>query len=200
MPPAPRSPEPEDALVVGDHDEPHVVVRAVAQDLRDPVAIVRRDPGAARAAQDVAELLAGAPDGRRVDDRQQLLEVLGQDPVEERGVAVLERRQADVLLERSSLRRRRSSSRATCSSMVMTRSGSRPRRPNASRSSAVKAKSLVNSRLREQGGAAERDLGRPAGGDGVVRRRQRAHRCLEDTQRHVVWGLRRRRDRRAALV
>ena len=40
------------------------------------------------------------PDGRRVDDRQQLLEVLGQDPVEERRVAVLERRQADVLLER----------------------------------------------------------------------------------------------------
>ena len=40
------------------------------------------------------------PDRGRVDDRQQLLEVLGQDPIEEGRVAVLQRRQADVLLQR----------------------------------------------------------------------------------------------------
>ena len=39
------------------------------------------------------------PDGRRVDDRHELLEVLDEDPVEEGLVAVLERRQADVALE-----------------------------------------------------------------------------------------------------
>ena len=36
--------EAEDALVVGDDDEPHVLVRTVAQELRDPVAVGRRDP------------------------------------------------------------------------------------------------------------------------------------------------------------
>ena len=35
----------------------------------------------------------------RVDDRQELLEVLGEQPVEQRRVAVLERGQPDVLLE-----------------------------------------------------------------------------------------------------
>ena len=55
---------------------------------------------AARPPDDVAELLAGAPDRRRVDDRQELLEVLGEEAVEERRVAVLERGQADVPLER----------------------------------------------------------------------------------------------------
>ena len=62
-----------------------------------------RDPGAARPPDDVAELLAGPPDRRRVDDGQELLEVLGQQPVEQRRVAVLERGEADVLLERVGL-------------------------------------------------------------------------------------------------
>ena len=92
--------EPEDPLVVGDDDEPDVVVRALAQELRDPVAVGRRDPDAAGPPDDVAELLDRAPDGRRVDDRQEFLEVLGEEPVEERGVAILERRHPDVALER----------------------------------------------------------------------------------------------------
>ena len=33
--------EPEDPLVVGDHDQPDVFVRAVGQELRDPVRVVR---------------------------------------------------------------------------------------------------------------------------------------------------------------
>ena len=92
--------EAEDPLVVGDDDQPDVVVRAVAEELRDPVDVGRRDPQPARPADDVAELLAGPPDRRRVDDRQELLGVLREQPVEERRVAILERRQADVLLER----------------------------------------------------------------------------------------------------
>ena len=92
--------EAQDPLVVGDDDEPDVLVRALAQELRDPVAVGRRDPRPAGPPDDVAELLARPPDGRRVDDRQELVEVLGQQPVEQRRVAVLERGQPDVLLER----------------------------------------------------------------------------------------------------
>ena len=91
--------EAQDALVVGDHDQADRLVGRRAQDLVDAADVVGRDPDAARTPQDVAELLAGAADGRRVDDRQELLEVLGQDAVEERLVAVLQGRQADVALE-----------------------------------------------------------------------------------------------------
>ena len=92
--------ETQDPLVVGDHDQPDVVVRALAQELRDPVAVGRGDPDAARPPDDVAELLAGAPDGRRVDDRQEFLEVLREQSVEQRGVAILEGGHPDVALER----------------------------------------------------------------------------------------------------
>ena len=92
--------EAQDALVVGHDDQPDVLVRALAQELRDPVDVGRRDPGAAGPPDDVAEFLAGPPDGRGVDDRQELVEVLGEEPVEQRRVAILEGRQADVLLER----------------------------------------------------------------------------------------------------
>ena len=91
--------EAEDALVVGDDDEPDLVARGVAQDLGHAVDVVGRDPDAARAAVEVAELLAGTPHGGRVDDREQLLEVVPEHAVEQGLVAVLERRQADVPLE-----------------------------------------------------------------------------------------------------
>ena len=92
--------EAEDPLVVGHDDEPDVLERALAQDLGDAVDVGRRDPRPARAPDDVAELLARPPDGRRVDDRQELLEVLAEESIEQGRVAVLERGQADVLLER----------------------------------------------------------------------------------------------------
>ena len=91
--------EPEDPLVVGDDDEAHVLERALAEDLGDPIDIVGRDPGPAGPPDDVAELLARAPHRRRVDDRHEFLDVVGQQPVEQRRVAVLERGQPDVLLE-----------------------------------------------------------------------------------------------------
>ena len=37
--------EPQDPLVIGDDDEPDVVVRPFAQQLGDPVAVGGRDPG-----------------------------------------------------------------------------------------------------------------------------------------------------------
>ena len=89
----------EDPFVVGHDDEPDVLVGSLAQQLGDAIAVCRRDPRAAGPPDDVAELLAGTPDRRRVDDRHELLEVVGQEAVEQRRVAVLERGQADVLLE-----------------------------------------------------------------------------------------------------
>ncbi len=65
----------EDPLVVGHHDEPHVIERALAQDPRDSVDIGRGDPHPAGPPDDVAELLARPPDGWGVDDRQELLEL-----------------------------------------------------------------------------------------------------------------------------
>ncbi len=62
--------------------------------------VLGRDPGAPGPPDDVAVLLAGAPDGGRVDDGQELGEVLRQQPVEQRRVAVLECREPDVALER----------------------------------------------------------------------------------------------------
>src|SRR5262249_40484586 len=53
--------------------------------------------------EDVAELLAGPADGRCVDDRQELLEVIAEHAIEEVLVAVLQRDEADVLLERVAL-------------------------------------------------------------------------------------------------
>ncbi len=89
----------EDPLVVGDDDQPDVLVRPLAEELGDAIAIGRRDPDPARAADDVAELHARPPDRGRVDDRQELREVIGQEPVEQGRVPVLERREADVRLE-----------------------------------------------------------------------------------------------------
>ena len=95
--------EPQDPLVVGHDDEPHVLERPLAEDVRDPSDVGRRDPRAARPPDDVAEFLARPPDRRRVDDRQELLEVVGEESIEQRRVAVLERGEPDVLLERVGL-------------------------------------------------------------------------------------------------
>ena len=169
--------EPEDPLVVGDDDQPDVVVRAVAEELRDPVDVGRRDPQAAGPADDVAELLAGPPDGRRVDDRQELLGVLGEEPVEERRVAVLERRQADVLLERvgpcggGARARARPARRSSA-----TRSGRSPASPNAVALVGREREVLRQQPGAEQGRRAQRDPGRPTGRDVVERGGEGSHR------------------------
>ena len=97
-PAGPLVAEAQDALVVGDDDQADVIAGG-SKDGVDPVDVIRSDPDAARASDDVAELLASKTDGRRVDDRQELLEVLDEEPVEERLVAVLECCQSDVPLE-----------------------------------------------------------------------------------------------------
>ncbi len=72
---------------------------ADTKDVVDPTDVIGRDPDAARTPEDVAELLAGEADRRCVDDRQELLEVLDEEAVEQGLVAVLECGQADVALE-----------------------------------------------------------------------------------------------------
>ena len=119
MPPAPWSPRPRIALVVGGHDEADVRLEPrCASTLGDAADVVGRDPRPRGAPQDVAELLAGPADGRRVDDRHELLEVLEEHAVEERLVAVLQRGQADVALEVVALAADVLELQVTCSSIV----------------------------------------------------------------------------------
>jgi hypothetical protein len=91
--------QPEDPLVIGDHDQPDVLEGGVAQDLEHAAAMVGGDPQPPRAAEDVAELLAGSSDGRGIDDGKELLDVIDEHAVEEMLIAILERGEADVLLE-----------------------------------------------------------------------------------------------------
>ena len=91
--------EAEDALVVGRHHEANVLEGRVAQGLEDAAPLRRGDPEPAGAAEDPAELLAGAAHRGGVDDGQELLEVVGEDAVEEDLVAVLERGEADEALQ-----------------------------------------------------------------------------------------------------
>ena len=88
----------QDALVVGHDDQADVVAGRPKDDL-DPADVVRGDPDATRTPDDVTELLTSQADGRCVDDREEFFEVLDQESVEQRLVAVLERGQPDVPLE-----------------------------------------------------------------------------------------------------
>ena len=92
-------PQSENPLAVGHHDHVGVAVRAVAQHLAQMLAVGIADEQSPRAAVDLAELLAGLTDRRRVDDRHRLGDVVAQQPVEQRLVAVLQGAQVDVLIE-----------------------------------------------------------------------------------------------------
>ena len=141
-PAGPLVAEAQDALVVGDDDQADVVAGAT-KDVIDPADVIGRDPDAARTPEDVAELLARETDRRRVDDRQELLEVLDEEPVEQGLVAVLECGQADIPLEVIGLPPDVLQLQATCSSIFATPGGSRPCRPKASRSRNVNAVPLL---------------------------------------------------------
>ena len=92
--------EAEDALAVGDDDHRHIPMRPVAKELLHLAAVLGRDEDPARPLEDVAELLAGESHRRRVDDRQHLVGVLHEDAKEECLVAIVQRGQEDVFLER----------------------------------------------------------------------------------------------------
>ena len=71
----------------------------LASTSRDAAAIGGAHEDAARALEDVAVLLAGETDRRRVDDRHHLVGIVDQQAEEQRLVAVVQRSQVDVLLE-----------------------------------------------------------------------------------------------------
>jgi hypothetical protein len=91
--------ETEDPLAVGDDDHPDGRRGPVAQHRNHPAAILRADEQPARPPPQMRVALARLPDRRRVDDRHRLGEVIGDEPVEQAFVAILQRDQIDVLLE-----------------------------------------------------------------------------------------------------
>ena len=91
--------QPEDPLVVGGHDEPDPRSGRVGEQFGDPVDVVGGDPATSGAPHHVAELPAGMADRRGIDDRSELFEVVDEQAVEKRLVAVLQRGEADVALD-----------------------------------------------------------------------------------------------------
>ena len=90
--------EAEDALAVGDDDQLGRV-RPVAQQFGDAAAVVGADEQAARALENMAEPLAGEADRRGVDERLDLVDVVGDDAEEQRLVAVVQRVERDVFFQ-----------------------------------------------------------------------------------------------------
>ncbi len=167
--------EAEDPLVVGDDDEADVLEGSVAQQLGDPVAVLGRDPRAARAPDDVAELLAGTADRRRVDDRQELLEVLGEHPIEQGRVAILQRGQADVLLERVGLAPEMLELEVDLLLDGEDPVGQEPAQAEHVPLFLAEREVLGQEAAAEQRRAGDPDRRRPAGRDVVERCRQRSH-------------------------
>ena len=115
-------------------------LRPVAEDPPDLAAIVRRDEEALRVPRDVRELPAGLADRRRVDERQDLLDVVDHRLVEQPLVPLLQRRQQHVSIDvprqpleirHHALAPSRAAWRRQC--------GSSPVRPRRSRSFRLKA-------------------------------------------------------------
>ncbi len=91
--------EAEDALAVGDDDDLGLVELRVAEDLPHRGAVRDAEKQAARLAEQPAERAAAGADRRRIDDRQQLLDVALEQRVEQRFVGVLQVAQKGVALE-----------------------------------------------------------------------------------------------------
>ena len=89
----------EDPLVVGHDDQADLRVGGVAQHGGDVVLVFGGDPEAAGVAGDVAVALACQAHRRRVDDGQELAQVLDQHAVEEGLVAILQCGQANVFFQ-----------------------------------------------------------------------------------------------------
>ncbi len=91
--------ETQDALAVGDDDDADVAMGPILEDLPDVPTILERYVQSARAAENVAVLLAALADRRGVDDRHHVVEVVHHHAVEQALLAVLQREQVDVLLD-----------------------------------------------------------------------------------------------------
>ena len=95
--------QPQDPLVVGGNDQPDARPAGVAEQFGDAINVVGSDPHAARTALNVAERATRFAYRRGVDDRGEFLDVVDEQPVEERLVAIVQRNESDVLLQIISL-------------------------------------------------------------------------------------------------
>ena len=89
----------ENALVVGRDDHRPLSHGAAAQSPRHASPFPRSDVDAAGPAEDLAPVLTGQGDRRGVDDGDDVLEVLDDEPVKKRLVTILEAVEIDVLLQ-----------------------------------------------------------------------------------------------------
>ena len=90
----------ENRFVVGDDEQPDLAVADDAPKHGLHAAFhVRRDPNAAAALEHLTELLHRCADRRRVDDRHQLFEVVGEHAIVKMHVAIEQRVQHHVLLQ-----------------------------------------------------------------------------------------------------
>jgi hypothetical protein len=92
--------DPQDRRRVGGHDHAHVAGRAVARDEAGAVDVVGRQVHAARVLVERRKPHHRLAHGRGVDDGQELLEVVGEDGVEQDLLPLLQRTQRLVLGER----------------------------------------------------------------------------------------------------
>src|SRR4029079_17804121 len=81
--------ESQNALAIGDHDHLDRVVTWMAEDILDDVAVRIAQKQPARTERIMAEFLAAFADRRRIDERQRLFQVAGQQRVEQRLVLIL---------------------------------------------------------------------------------------------------------------
>ena len=91
--------EAEYAFAVSHDDRSHVRSRPVAENLAHATAIVGRNEHAPRAPEYLPVRLAGTTDGRGIEDRHELFDVIDNHAEEKRLVAIMQGRKVDVLLE-----------------------------------------------------------------------------------------------------
>ena len=90
----------QDPLPVRDHDHPHPALGPVPEDVADATTVARGYVQPPRPSEDETELPACLPHCRRVEDGQQLGQVVHDRPVEEPLIAVEQCHEEQVLVER----------------------------------------------------------------------------------------------------
>ena len=91
--------QPENAFTVGDHNDTNLFVGPILQDFRKPAFVFIGNKNAFRAAINMDKLLTSQADGRGVYDGHHLFEMIGQHPIKQGLVAILESHQKNVFLQ-----------------------------------------------------------------------------------------------------
>jgi hypothetical protein len=91
--------DPENPFTIGDHDHIDFGIRVIAEKGRNRTAERIGNEQAARTPIDVAELLAAERDDRGVYDRQHLVDMSEEEPIEENFIGVLKLAEIDVAFE-----------------------------------------------------------------------------------------------------